>query len=95
MRAMNRVAAAVCVAAIATLSGGAVASATTAARTGLYSGIATETTESFALSQALYYAQSNGYAAGFKIGQCPEGSQNVAPYGPNYMATVYVSCYQS
>lgn len=69
--------------------------ATASARSNIYSATNVETSASFALSQATYYAQSQGYAAGYLIGQCPVSSQNVQPFGQNdYMATVYVTCYQ-
>jgi hypothetical protein len=90
MRRFCRSAVVFSVAAIAMLSSVAAASP----RTNTYSAMAQGSSESFALSQATYYAQSQGYGAGYSLGECPVTSQNVRPYGSaNYMATVYVTCY--
>jgi hypothetical protein len=91
MKNLNRITAVTATAVALTFAGVGVASAVT----GSYSATATESSASFAVSQATFYAQNQGYAAGFRVGQCPVGSQSVRPYGPNYMAIVYVTCYRS
>ncbi|MBV8933442.1 MAG: hypothetical protein JOZ47_06630 [Kutzneria sp.] len=90
MRGIGRIAVVTSAAVIAILSSTAVADA----RSNTYSATSVQSTASFALSQATYYAQSQGYAAGYRLGECPVSSQSVQPFGSNYMATVYVTCYQ-
>jgi hypothetical protein len=91
MKNLNRLTAVTAVAVALTLTGVGVASAVT----GSYSATAIESSASFAISQATFYAQNQGYGAGFRVGQCPVSSQSAQPYGSNYMAIVYVTCYRS
>ncbi|GAA1980069.1 hypothetical protein GCM10009754_65760 [Amycolatopsis minnesotensis] len=60
-----------------------------------YNASAYASTEAFAVSQALYYAQQQGYAAGYTFGQCPESSHHSQKVSANsWYATVYVTCYR-
>ncbi|QWF80782.1 hypothetical protein [Amycolatopsis sp. CA-230715] len=73
-----------------TLGGAGIA----AAAMNQYTAIAYGSTEAFAESQAVYYAQQQGYSAGYKYGQCSESGHSSYQYSDgSWQVTAYVTCY--